>query len=223
MKNLTYSLIILVAALLMGCGNDKSAEVTDFKEQSSNDAPAAVCNYSLKENTASVYWTAYKHTAKVGVKGQMDSVIVNGTETATSAMDALANATVEIYTSSINSKDEVRDQKLREIYFGSMSNTETIVGSLISWEGSETAGSCLFSLILNDNNQDVTGAYIVEDATVQVRFTMEPNQWGTEDAIAKLGEACAEKHTGEDGKTVFWPDVDILIEVALDKDCPDPS
>ena len=223
-ENIKYLVLLTSFSFLISCGDQSVEDTTETNIE--EPAPAATepeCSFTLGDDATSVYWTAFKHTAKLEVKGQMDSIVVTNTATATSVMDALTGAQVQIFTSSINSKDEVRDKKLREIYFGSMSNTEPIVGNLISSEGTGTEGTCTFSLTMNDFEQTVTGEYIVEDATVQIRFTIEPNQWGAQEAITKLGEACAEKHTGEDGETVFWPDVDLLIEVALTKDCPDAA
>ena len=218
-----YVAILIASGFLISCGRESATETVEgATDDPSVTAPAPECAYTLGDNATNVYWTAYKHTGKIAVKGKMDSVVVTGTETASSPIDALTNANVTIYTASINSKDDIRDKKLREIYFGSMTNTKVISGNLLSWEGSGVEGTCTFNLAMNDTAQQVTGSYIVDDVTVQIRFTIEPSSWGVEDAIAKLGAACAEKHTGEDGETVFWPDVDILIEVALNKECPDP-
>lgn len=218
-----YVAILILSGFLISCGRESATEAVEgATDDPSVAATAPECAYTLGDNATSVYWTAYKHTGKIAVKGKMDSVVVTGTETASSPQEALTNAKVQIYTASINSKDEIRDKKLREIYFGSMANTEVITGELISFEGSDVEGTCTFNLALNDTTQKIVGSYIVDGIKVQIRFTIEPVSWGAEVAIAKLGEACAEKHTGEDGKTVFWPDVDILVEVALHKDCPDP-
>jgi len=223
MMQIKYVAILLLSGFLISCGRESSTDAIEGAiDEQSEKAPAPECEYTLGDNATSVYWTAYKHSGKIEVKGKMDSVVVTGTGTASTPVDALSNARVQIYTASINSKDDVRDKKLREIYFGSMANTEIITGELISFEGSDVEGTCTFNLAMNDTTQNIAGSYIVDGITVQIRFTIEPVSWGTEEAIAKLGEACAEKHTGKDGKTVFWPDVDILVEVALHKDCPDP-
>ena len=217
-----YTTLFLFSALFMSCGTETidDAEVTSIDEPQA-EQPASRCSYTLGESATNVYWTAYKHSGKVGVKGKMDSVVVTGTKTGSNPMEALENGKVLIYTASINSKDAVRDKKLREIYFGSMNNTEAIEGNLVSWEGSDERGNCTFRLKMHDVEKPVTAEYVVEDDVVQIRFTIEPIEWEADEAFTKLGEACAEKHTGEDGETVFWPDVDLLIEVALDKDCPD--
>ncbi|MBL4577313.1 MAG: hypothetical protein JKX74_02505 [Flavobacteriales bacterium] len=224
MMNIKYSTLLFIGGFLVGCGgaSDDGAQETNNLE-TAVEAPAPSCTFALGESATNVYWTAYKHTDKIGVKGKMDSVVVTGTEIGSDPLSVLATGIIHIYTSSVNSKDEVRDKKLREIYFGSMANTEAIEGSLQSWAGSDSYGSCKLTLKMNDHEQEVSGKYTVSDNVVQIRFTMEPKNWGADEAITKLGEACAEKHTGKDGKTVFWPDVDLLVEVTLDKDCPDPA
>jgi len=217
-----YTTLFLFSALFMSCATESTDEAAvTGGEESQVEKQAPACSYTLGQSATSVYWTAFKHTDKVGVKGKMDSVVVTGTKTGSSPMDALENGKVLIYTASINSKDEGRDKKLREIYFGSMSNTAAIEGNLVSWKGSDEQGTCTFNLKMNDAEKPVTADYTVAGDVVQIRFTMEPTEWDADEAIAKLGEACAEKHTGKDGKTIFWPDVEILIEIALDKDCPD--
>ena len=223
--NIRYIAFFSAATLLMSCGGDANDSTSEGTEVVETEAVAPECTYSLGDSSTSVYWTAYKHTEKIAVKGRMDSLTVSELPSASSPMEALARCEIVIYTSGVNSNDAVRDKKLQEIYFGSMASTNgvDIFGVLLSSEGSNTEGTCEFMLTMNDKGRIMSGNYTVEDHIVQLRFTIEPKEWGTEDAIAKLGEACAEKHTGEDGKTVFWPDVDILIEVVLDKDCPDPA
>ena len=129
---------------------------------------------------------------------------------------------IKIWSNSVNSKDPVRDKKLKEIYFGGMANTAFIQGSVKSFQGSETYGRCTFALVMNDVEREVSGKYTTDETKVQLRFTLVPEEWYAKEAVDALGEACSEKHTGKDGETVFWPEVDVLVELVLNKDCPDP-
>jgi hypothetical protein len=211
-------IFIGAAWLLFACSNTNNTEVvTDPVEQ--KETITQICKYSYDSASTHLYWTAFKHSGKVEVKGQMDSLQINGTVTAGTIIDAIKNASFIIYPGSVDSKDSGRDQKITSFFFGSMAATENITGSIKSIDGNEKNGKGIISLTLNNVSQNVEMEYVIEEETIQFRCDLDFMDWNCTDAIKNLQKACAEKHTGIDGKTVFWPDAKILIETTLIKDC----
>lgn len=211
-------LLLSIGWLLFGCSSSNDQEVTKQPSPENKTIPQT-CEYRYDNQSTSLYWTAFKHTNRVEVKGRIDSLIVNGTATAGNIIDAIKNATIKIYPTSVDSKDQGRDQKISSFFFGSMTATEEITGIIKSIEGSEQNGKGIISLTLNNVTQDVKMEYVIEEETIQFRCSIDFLAWKCKEALDNLQKACEEKHTGIDGKTIFWPDANILIETTLLKDC----
>ena len=77
----------------------------------------------VKPEATSVKWTAYKTTEKKGVNGVFTVLNFENKE-GTTAQEALNNLSFSIPVSSLFSKDETRDVKLKESFFGAMLDTE---------------------------------------------------------------------------------------------------
>ena len=220
MKNFLF-ISAIGTELLMSCGggsNQSNENNLDTVGQNTG-AKMEICSYSYNPKTTTLHWTAFKHTDRAAVKGMFDSVEVSGTQTASSPAMAAKNVSFRIFTAGINSNDLVRDAKIKAHYFGNIANTTIITGMINSLEGSDEAGNCDLTLKLNDIEKEVAGSYLVEGDTLQIKCTLDMNEWGCQKAIAALQKACDEKHTGADGKTVFWPDVEILVKTTLTKTC----
>ena len=204
--------------LLFACSNSNNTEIASEPAEQ-KETITQTCKYSYDNASTHLYWTAFKHSGRVEVKGQMDSLKVNGTVAAGTIINAIKNASIIIYPGSVDSKDPGRDQKINSFFFGSMIATEEITGSIKSIDGSNKNGTGIISLTLNNVSQDVKMEYVIEEETIQFRCDLDFMDWKCTDAIANLQKACEEKHTGIDGKTVFWPNAKILIETTLIKDC----
>jgi len=166
-----------------------------------------------------VKWTAFKTSAKKGVGGKFTSVNVTGGDKSTKIVDVLKTVKFNINTSSTNTGDEGRDAKIVKHFFGTMDATDLIVGQVKSAEGTNEAGTCIMFLTLNGTEKEVTLDYKVVDATITLTGGINVNDWNGSDALAALNEVCKDLHKGEDGKSVTWPDVDLMIETTLKKDC----
>ena len=204
--------------LLAACSNPNNTNNETVTAEQKEDPPQS-CEYSYDNSSTQLYWTAFKHTARVEVKGQMDSIKVSGTVAAENMIDVIKEASIILYPKSVDSKDPIRDQKITSSFFGSMENTEEITASIKSVNGNDEKGTGTLSLTLNNFTKDVAMEYIVEGETIQFRCALDFMDWNCTDAMANLQKACEEQHKGVDGKPVFWPDAKILIETTLQKDC----
>jgi len=220
MKLLRGLLCVIGISLLFNCSNqaDKQEPETTEEVQKVEKAVES-CIYSFDRSTARIYWTAFKHSNRVAVNGQIDSVRVMGIEDATNIQDLIRNASINIYPASVNSKDQGRDQKIRTFFFGSMQNTNVITGNTKSLSGNSTSGTGTCALMLNGVTKEVDITYSIENETIQIRCSLDFNDFNCEESLSKLQNACAEKHTGIDGKTIFWADAEILVEVDVVKQC----
>ncbi len=153
-------------------------------------------------------WTAYKTSEKVPVKGVFKTVQVNSTEAETQ-IKVLNNAEFNIPISSIFSKDSIRDGKLQKFFFNVMDNTIALTGKITSIENNNGKAS----LTMNGVTKDLPFTYTVVGDTIKLNSTLMLDQWNATKALASLNEACKELHTGKDGISKTWNEVNIHINV----------
>ena len=201
--------------MLAACGGGED-ESTDEAEETAGTEESA-CTYSYDEGSTVLTWTAFKLTEKVGVNGTFDQIDVTANDGAENMYDVLSGATFEIPVATVNSQDPVRDPKIRDFFFGNMAETANISGSMVS----VTDGSGTVSITMNGVAVEYDGEIKTEDETITFLTTIDITDFQAQTALDSLGEACAEKHTGEDGVRKFWTDVDIAVKTTLIKDCPE--
>ena len=208
-------------ALYVACGGGDTRK-PDGKEHiesiSKDNADAGKeCSYSYDHKSTNIYWTAYKHTKKVEVQGQFDSIEVVGAQTSNNPVDVIRNIQFRIFTKSINSKDINRDKKIRDQFFGTMSNTQEITCMVKSLD--ESTGEVILALKMNDIEKELPAEYSVEGEVIKLRCVLDLNEYSGKAAIDALNKVCEEKHTVLDGGSIFWPYVKILVQSTLKKDC----
>ena len=74
---------------------------------------------------------------------------------------------------------------------------------------------------MNGQEQEVDATYTIEEGVVKIRASIDVLNWGAQEAVEALNAVCKERHTGTDGKSVTWPDANILIKTMLTKKCPE--
>ncbi|MCB1321843.1 MAG: YceI family protein [Leptospiraceae bacterium] len=212
MNKLTNSLllpvILSVLPLVVHCG-----------EQPPTDVLADGCQYTYDPATTELKWTAFKFTDRVGVGGTFDEYQVSGTEAdATSPQAAVRNLKFSIQGPSVNSDNPERDAKIAGSYFGLMENTGTIEGSVKSAGADEG----VVTILMNGVEKDIPVTVEMSGVSqMKVSGNIDVNDFNAQESVQKLNEVCSEKHTGEDGASKLWPDVDFTITTTFKRDCPD--
>lgn len=208
-------LIAITAISLIACGGNTN---TDKKEAKKEEVKQE-CTYTLNADATTFNWLAYKHTDKVGVPGVIDSVNISGTVPGKQISDLLANAEVQLFVPGIDSKDATRDKKIMDIFFGAMTNSQTISGKVIAVDGNNTEGNGQVQISLNGVDKALPFSYKLDGARLTIKFVVDFTDFNGDEAIAALNKACEERHTGKDGESVLWPDVKITITSVLERDC----
>lgn len=217
MKKIT-SLVILATLFLTSC---KKAETTEtvVNETPETENLFTDCSYSIDSTKATVNWTAFKTSEKIGVGGQFDDVQVLGVSKGASISDALFNLKFNIKTASTNTNNADRDQKIITFFFGNMSKPEVISGYIKSTEGNNANGKCIASLRLNEIEKEVPLDYVFVNDTITLTGTMDVLDWNASKGLSAINNACKALHTGADGKSVTWPNVDLKIKTVVIKNC----
>lgn len=196
--------------MMMACGGtEETEESTEEVEE-----VVEVCTYKYDEASTILTWTAFKLTEKVGVDGSFDVINVQANES-DNMFGVLTGATFEIPVVSVNSQDPVRDPKIRDSFFGKMTETESITGEFISIN--ET--SAKVSISMNGVTVEYDGEVIVDGETITMKTTIDILDFAAQPSLDEIAIVCEEKHTGEDGVNKFWTDVSVAVQTKLIKEC----
>lgn len=218
MKKLFIPIAVFTALLISSCGSSDNGSDTSSNE-GNTEAKEEICFYHYSEGSAAVRWTAFKTNDKVGVGGQFDVVNVTAGEKSTKITEVLETIKFNISTSSTNTANADRDKKIVEHFFNTMESTDIILGQVKSATGDNNSGTCVFYLTLNNVEKEVTLDYTVKDDVITLTGEIDMTDFGAESAVEAINKACEALHTGADGVSKTWPNVELAIEAKLTKEC----
>lgn len=212
MKLLSYNTLLAVALLfIIGCSG-KTADTNDTDEP---EEKPMTCTYAYTKDSTRVAFTAYKFTEKVGVNGKFDEFTVNLNDQAKTPEELMKSVEFRIPITSFNTNKPERDEKIKKIFFGALTNTDEITGKVKSVAG----GKGVITLKLNDVEKDFEMDYSFEDGAVKLSAVMQLADWDAMSAVEAINKACEELHKGTDGLSKLWPEVKIVIKSTLVKNC----
>ncbi len=201
-----YIVLTFFFLLILSCNTSEKKKgsqqqgKTDEKEQT----------YSIDTSGVSIKWTAYKFTDKLGVSGTFDRFYLNLKVRSGGIEALLKGAEMVIHTNSVNSGDAIRDPKLRNSFF-KIFNTDEIKGELLDAENGKGA----LELKMNDQVNATEYSYSLTNDTLFINAHVDLTQWNGKAALDTLNNECYELHTGADGVSKLWPDVDVVLKLPV--------
>jgi len=191
-----YAVISLILiSVTTSCNNSTANKENTTKELSYSDT-----NTTLR-------WTAYKTTDKLGVKGTFKQIIVENTNKSKSIESIINSTKFKIPTASVYSGNIPRDLLIKNYFFGAMVNTDTIYGSFSSAKN----GKGLVAIKMNNVEFKNDFTYTFKNDSLKINSTLLLDNWNGYTALSSLHKQCFDKHTGPDGISKTWPDVDLEI------------
>ena len=224
-KYIIYTGIISSLLLFATCGETETAENLDDignelskkLADDSNVIAKDTCLLILDDKSVVVNWTAFKLSDKVGVGGTFDTVIVSGVTNNQTMAGAAATAQFDILTGSVNSNNTERDYKISDSFFGTMVNTATISGKVVSLNDD---GSGSISLTMNGVEKEITLDWkATSENRLKLSAAINVNDWNAKPSLDSLNGVCTAVHTGKDGVSVLWPDVEIEVFADFKSSC----
>ncbi len=199
-------LLLVVITTMTACKKEKEENKTEVSDEVKTE------KFVVKPEATSVKWTAYKTTEKKGVGGEFSVLNFENKEGA-SVEEALNGLEFSIPVSSLFTKDEGRDAKIKTFFFGKMLNTELLKGTLKS-DGNNYTASLTMNGVTKDLPLEVT---VTDERRVTMTGTINLAGWNALEALASLNEACYELHKGADGVSKTWEDVALEVSTYLRK------
>jgi hypothetical protein len=213
-KYIIYTGIISSILLFVACSE---AETTENSGNDLSKKDTKSCLLILDNENVVVNWTAFKLSDRVGVGGTFDTVIVSGVTENETMVGAAATAQFDIITGSVNSNNTERDYKISDSFFGTMVNTATISGKVLSLNDD---GSGAISLTMNGVEKEVALDWkATSENRLKLSAAIDVNDWSAKPSLDSLNGVCTAVHTGKDGVSVLWPDVEIEVFADFKSDC----
>lgn len=203
--------LLFSSVLLISCKKETSQTTVEPKQDTTKQL-----NYSIDANASEVHWTAYKTTAKKAVKGVFTKLNITSSTNSDTKQGVFNNLEFSIPVTSFFSKDEIRDTKIKALFFGVMDNTSLISGTFSNLNGDDSKGSMALNLKMNNEIIAVPMTYVIENNIVSIDGNINNlMDWKMEKAFNSLHKACELLHTGDDGVSKTWEDVAISATVIL--------
>ncbi len=174
------------------------------------------CSFQLNKDSGKVGWTAFKTSEKVGVKGTFKKVTLEAKPEADSLSKALDGTEVSVDKLSVDTTNPARDTTLTDFFFKKLHKSISAKVKSVS----EKDSTLVVSLDLNGHKKDVTLHYdLKDDGTFSAAGNIDILGFGAKAALASLHQQCSALHTGKDGVSKTWPDVDVNFNATVTKTC----
>jgi len=203
MKNSIYLTVISIvfATFITSCNDNTSTNGKSKKD------------FTYLDTNTTLKWTAYKTTDKLGVKGTFNQIIVENDAEATTLENLINTTKFKTPTVTVFTGNAPRDVLIHKYFFGAMINTDTIYGKFYSAKD----GKGLISIKMNNVEFKNDFTYSFKNDSLKINASLLLDNWNGYTALSSLHEQCFDKHTGPDGVSKTWPDVDLEIISVLKK------
>lgn len=206
-KALIYFVLGAVTLTFQGCKNDQAAE--EKVEETKN------CFYSYNSGTTLLEWTAFKFTEKAPVKGTFNDIKIEGIKGSDDPRKVIESLQFTIETASVETQNPERNEKIARLFFGTIGSPQ-LTGKVKTLSDN---GKATIEIKMNNLTKEVIGDYTMEGAKFYFHATIDVVNWNASSGIKELNTACKELHTGADGKSKLWSEVDLTFTTELASDC----
>ncbi|MFA5575074.1 MAG: YceI family protein [Brumimicrobium sp.] len=172
--------------------------------------------YKYDNSTTEIGFTAFKFLNKTGVGGAFDEFEMTVGVEEGNAKEIIEGLSVAIPITGLNTKDESRDGKISNFFFGTI-NTDVIEGRVIGLYDNGTAN---FEFTMNGVTNEIEGDYTLEGGNFNFTAEIDVNDWNAEAGIEALNEECHDLHIDyENGDTEskLWSEVSINFSTQLEE------
>lgn len=172
---------------------------------------AATCKFYYNNETSKVNWIAFKTPKKIGVNVAFDKITIHPKKKhAQKIEDLVIGSTFIIDTTSVNSKNPERDEKLKNFFFTSKGKPVSIEGKVLSLKDNILE----VELKINEAKKIITMKSAISDKFFSATGSIDVLDFALSENLGLINDACKDLH---EGKT--WSDVEIKIESQFDQKC----
>lgn len=185
-------------------------------------APAAkaACTYRVAEDAVKVEWTAFKFTEKTGVTGTFNTTTLSGPREAPSLTALAEGLSMKIDGTSIESNNPGRNATISQFFFQKFAPSPEITGTVESVDGDDSKGTLNIAITMNGTTRTVPFTYTIsKDHAVTAKAAVDMMDFALQKPFDSIHQACEEQHTGEDGVSKTWTDLELALSGTFEKSC----
>lgn len=206
-------LILSFASLFLSLSSCKGDTEEAAKKEVAEEGTA--CFYSYNSGSTVLEWTAFKFTEKAPVVGTFNEIVIEGMEKSDDPKKMIESLKFTISTISVETQNDERNAKIAKLFFGTI-KTNNISGKVKSLSDN---GKAVIEIKMNNMKQDVIGDYTLDKGLFSFSSTIDVMNWNAGKGIETLNTECKDLHTGADGKSKLWSEVDLSFTTELMSDC----
>ena len=170
-----------------------------------------------QKGKVTVAWTAYKTASKIGVSGTFDKVDYKRVvKSGKNFREILVGSSVNIDTSSVNSKNTGRDIKLVKFFFKQM-NANTMNAKITDikadkkLKGKARTGVVTLDVTMNGVTKSVPMKYSYDSGVFSAKGIIDIFDFSASKALSSINKACFDLHKGK-----TWNDVSIAFSTNIE-------
>jgi len=189
--------LALAATVFVGCKKEE-AKKTEDQTQLEEVKISEKVHYLHK-----LEWIAYKTPDKIGVPGTFNDIELSGAKDSGNIEQDIKDATFKVVTSTVNSKDSARDEKLLNSFFKLMAGD--ITGKFVDFKD----GKATIDITMNGVTKQKEFTYTIIGDTMVLKGAVDIiADFNGSAAFNSIHELCKELHAGK-----TWTEVDINVEI----------
>jgi hypothetical protein len=205
-KRFTLIKLFVLGLLLVSCSSENETETAD-KEQT--------CSYTYNHSASNLEWTAFKFNIKTPVKGTFNTVNIKGLNNSEDPKALIKSLSFSIPINTVETQNPERNGKIVTYFFGKIA-TDSITGNVVDLKDN---GDAIVAITMNNIKKDVKGSYTLTDGKFSFIASIDVLNWQAGSGIEALNTICKDLHTGEDGVSKLWSEVDLNFSTSLIKEC----
>jgi hypothetical protein len=231
-----FAILLLLVGLTLGC-ESKSPEI-EAKEAANKEAlakaaaatptpmgqavaaaaAASPCTYTVTKLTPG--WTAYKTTKKVAVGGTFNTVKISEMKPGDTLTAAFAGLTADIEGASVESGNPARNATVAAAFFGLFAAEAKIAARITGATGDEKVGLFMTDVTMNSVTKSVQLRHEgLKEGKLVAKGVIDMLDFSLQGAFDSIHKTCEALHTGDDGVSKTWTEVEISISADVTKQC----
>ena len=205
-------LSILFLFFLISCADSKREKVVPLIDEN-NVETIKEGSYSFDSNKAKIIWKGFKTTDRIQVTGQFEQFDSSRDMKQFDSLDGLIDGLdFSISTSSSASGDPVRDLNLKDYFFKLLTSNFRLTGSL--GYPNNNLIPVTFNTLLGSKTVELS--YFFENSVVEIKGIIDIGiDLGGVMAYESIHQQCEQLHTGGDGVSKTWSEVEVLVRVPI--------
>ena len=197
---------------LISCTDSKREKVVPLIDKN-NIETIKEGSYSFDSNKAKIIWKGFKTTERIQVTGQFEQFESSRDMKQFDSLEGLIDGLdFSIRTNSSASGDPVRDLNLKDYFFKLLTSNFRLSGSL--GYPNNNLIPVTFNTLLGSKTVELS--YFFENSVVEIKGIIDIGiDLGGVMAYESIHQQCEQLHTGGDGVSKTWSEVEVLVRVPI--------